>query len=105
MEPMLRCWAINRRQKLRVLFFILLSVTHTSPVYSFWFDEWTGFVYPNRNNLENHIEIGTFKKLDECRNAAISIMQNNGWAVEGDFECGLNCNRKTMPMVCKETSR
>jgi len=84
-----------------VTLFLLIG----GPAHSWWFDEWTGFVYPDRNNLTQHIEIGTFKKLEECRNVAILTMQNNGWATKGDFECGLNCNSSTMPMICKETSR
>ena len=90
---------------MRVCTLVTLFLLIGGPAHSWWFDEWTGFVYPDRNNLTQHIEIGTFRKLEECRNAAILTMRNNGWATKGDFEFGLNCNSSTMPMICKETSR
>lgn len=61
-------------------------------------DVWTGFAYPDKNNLSIHKETGEFESLDECRAATIRFIDSNG-----DYECGLNCDRSTMPMVCEKT--
>ncbi len=48
---------------MRVAIVSIFLLLFCAPAHSWWFDEWTGFVYPDRNNLTQHIEIGTFKKL------------------------------------------
>ena len=48
---------------MRVAIVSIFLLLFCAPADSWWFDEWTGFVYPDRNNLTQHIEIGTFKKL------------------------------------------
>jgi hypothetical protein len=65
-------------------------------------EEWSGFVYPSKSNLSNHREIGTFSSLEQCRNAAVAVIQNAKWR-NADYECGLNCKRGTLPMVCEKT--
>ena len=67
-----------------------------------------GFVYPNKADLTQHIEIGVFSSLEECREAAQDKLVLSGWASSGDYECGLNCEQKAEYgdlFVCKETSR
>ena len=71
---------------------IIVSVLTALISISWWFNNWTGFVYPDRNSPSQHIEIGTFKTLEKCRNVAVLTLKNNGWANKGDFECGLDYN-------------
>ena len=70
-------------------------------------DSWEGFVYPNRNDLTQHVEIGSFETLEQCRSAALNRMSVNGWTNVGDYECGLNCKpwEGTDMKICKETKR
>ncbi|MEZ8449022.1 hypothetical protein AB6C93_24695 [Vibrio splendidus] len=69
-------------------------------------DEWIGFVYPDRNNLWNDRNVGTFSTLEECRNVAADALLAMGANYSGDYECALNCNTSGgKPYVCKETSR
>jgi hypothetical protein len=53
-------------------------------------EEWRGFVYPSRDNLLNHREIGTYSSLEQCRSAALAVITNAKWE-NADYECGLNC--------------
>jgi hypothetical protein len=70
-------------------------------------ERWSGFVYPNRNDLTKHINIGDYKTLEECGRAARNNLQVMK-AYEGDYECGLNCKpMPNMPSVnlCEKTER
>ena len=68
-------------------------------------EEWSGFVYPNKNNLSDHRNIGTYSSLEQCRDAALSLMSSSNW-FNGDYECGLNCKSSSYGvMVCDKTLR
>lgn len=73
--------------------------------------EWRGFVYPNKNDLSKHIEVGIFDSLEKCRNASLGKLNILGKRYEGDYECGLNCRPLknfdgTSDMsICDETQR
>lgn len=70
-------------------------------------DEWRGFVYPSRNDLLVHREIGTYSSLEECRSAANAVIQNAGWK-NADYECGLNCELSSSGSglnICEKTER
>ena len=66
-------------------------------------EEWSGFVYPNKNNLTDHRNIGTYSSLEQCRDAALSLMSTSNW-FNGDYECGLNCKSSSYGgMLCDKT--
>lgn len=73
--------------------------------------EWRGFVYPNKNDLSKHIELGKFDSLERCRNAAIDKLWGLGDRSNGDYECGLNCRPLKNPdgsidiNICEKTER
>ena len=54
-------------------------------------NRWEGFVYPNKNDLANHIGIGSYPSLEACRASAISALAKVSSLARGDYECGLNC--------------
>ena len=60
-------------------------------------ETWTGFVYPDKNDLSIYKSIGTFKTLKQCRSASLSSIDR----YKGDFECGLNCRGS----VCDKTRK
>ena len=72
-------------------------------------EEWTGFVYPDRNELRVHEEIGRHRTLADCRDAARRHIASSGYT-DADYECGLNC-RPMFPSladsveVCDRTER
>ena len=68
-------------------------------------ETWEGYVYPNRNNLSNHVAVGTHQSLDECRAAAINTLNRVSSVSRGDYECGLNCKSNGSLRVCKRTER
>lgn len=71
-------------------------------------EEWEGFVYPNKNNLSEHINIGSYKSLEECRASAINALNKISSVSAGDYECGLNCESKSSMggiKVCEKTER
>jgi len=67
-------------------------------------NEWTGFYYPDKNNLGDStkwkIQSGFISKED-CKNWAIETAGNNQ---SYDYECGLNCKLNSYgSYTCKET--
>ena len=71
-------------------------------------EEWEGFVYPNKNNLSEHINIGSYGTLEECRASAINALNKVSSASSGDYECGLNCESRSGIggiKVCEKTER
>lgn len=71
-------------------------------------EEWEGFVYPNKNNLSEHINIGSYKSLEECRASALNALNKISSVSEGDYECGLNCESRSGMggiKVCEKTER
>jgi hypothetical protein len=69
-------------------------------------ERWDGFVYPEKANLLEVRNIGTYSSLEDCRRAARSVLAALD-ATTGDFECGLNCRPPDSGglHVCEETSR
>jgi len=71
-------------------------------------EEWEGFVYPNKNDLTVHRNIGIYESLESCRSAAWDLLSEISSIERGDFECGLNCEyRSDMGdiKVCEKTER
>jgi hypothetical protein len=78
---------------------------------------WSGYAYPNRNDLTQHLEVGAFTSLEDCRQAAHAVLRRHhestcrGDACDedplarGDYECGLDCKPRNGINVCKETLR
>lgn len=69
-------------------------------------DKYTGFYYPDANNLLNDIQSEeNFKSLEMCKawiDEQISKYNPNGLGY--DYECGKNCNLSSgKPYVCEET--
>ena len=70
--------------------------------------EWEGFVYPDRDDLTIHRNIGIFASLKSCRVAARDILSIISSSELGDYECGLNCeyrNGLEGIKVCEKTER
>lgn len=69
-------------------------------------DEWNGVAYPDGSDLLNHHELGAYPSLEQCREAALSYLEEIGSADSGDYECGRNCEAKGYGvMICEETRR
>ena len=78
-------------------------------IYFVWFaedDVWSAYVYPNANDLMVDHFAGEFSTLENCRDAAKTMIEINGWT-NADYECGLNCEpwEGTSINVCEETLR
>jgi len=70
-------------------------------------EEWTGFAYPNKNNLTTHIKVGEFETLQHCRDATLKYLSSLNAIYKGDYKCGLNCEFKPewQTNVCEETKK
>ena len=71
-------------------------------------ERWDGFVYPNKNDLSNHIAIGTFESIESCRESATRTLNSISSTQRGDYECGLNCKTQSLQTdlkICDETSK
>lgn len=49
--------------------------------------KWKGYVYPDKNNLSQVIELGEFKTEDECNATAINALRRVSSVSAGDYEC------------------
>ena len=70
-------------------------------------DNWDGFLYPNKNDLTEHINVGKFDTLAQCRSAVARYVQENSIrANQFDYECGKNCRGSSTGLsICEETLR
>jgi hypothetical protein len=87
---------------------ILWLITLVLLLSSCFEEEWEGFVYPNKNDLTVHRNIGVYESLESCRAAALNTLTHISTIEKGDYECGLNCeNRSDMGgiKVCEKTER
>lgn len=65
-------------------------------------------MYPNKNDLTQHRNLGAFRTLEECRAAARGFLSELNALDRGDYECGKNCDdgsRLRGIKVCEETLR
>ena len=56
--------------------------------------QWTGTIYPDRENLRDFERVGVFATLDQCRaaaTAAIGQLGDRGANVVAGWDCGQNC--------------
>ena len=67
-------------------------------------DKYRVFVYPNRNDLTNHIEAGEFDSVDAARDVAKEQMRRYP---NCDYEIGKNCEKRSGSSlwICEETFR
>jgi hypothetical protein len=84
---------------------IILGLVVIVMILLFKKDQWSGYFYPDRENLSSWIESPTtFKSLDLCRawahNKATELNLETG---QYDYECGLNCKIKDGMNICKKT--
>ncbi|MBT4710026.1 MAG: hypothetical protein HOB82_00650 [Alphaproteobacteria bacterium] len=57
--------------------------------------QWTGTIYPDRENLRDFERVGVFATLDQCRAAAttaIGELGDRGENVVAGWDCGQNCS-------------
>jgi hypothetical protein len=70
-----------------------------------YFGSWDGYVYPDRGDLTEHVYIGRYKTLDDCRVAARRTIARVSDPRRADYECGLNCKPRDGINVCSRTER
>ena len=71
-------------------------------------DSWEGFVYPNRNDLTRHRNLGKFESLEACRASALGFLAEIKTLDRGDYECGKNCDdgsKLSGIKLCEKTLR
>lgn len=68
-------------------------------------ESWEGYAYPNKNDLGQHIALGQFSSLEECRAAAVDTLRRVSTERKGDYECARDCRDESGLRVCAETTR
>ena len=66
---------------------------------------WQALVYPDRDNLTDHLSIGEFQNLEECRDHAVAWIEDRNLSKVGDYECGWNCEYQDGIYSCEETAQ
>ncbi len=85
---------------------ILVSIASCSDVkIPFTSDKWMATVYPDKNDLTIHRNLGEYNSLNACRDAIYTYMQDMNILETGDYECGKNCRQKSGMSfyICEET--
>lgn len=54
-------------------------------------EEWTAWIYPDKQNTKRSLKGNTFKTLEECRKSSLLKMKELDIENSGDYNCGLNC--------------
>ena len=87
--------------EIRIVLFItiLLSVLGCSN------EHWDGYVYPEKGNSLVHYHVGRFNRLDECREASLTMLKAKHALQRGYYECGKNCKSDSGYYIrsCEET--
>lgn len=67
--------------------------------------DWTGFVYPNAEDLTVSAEIGRFQTFEQCAAGSIRTLGAFGRLGIGTYECGRACSYSpdTGLAICAET--
>ncbi|AXH15242.1 hypothetical protein CRU99_03915 [Malaciobacter mytili] len=68
-------------------------------------EEWTSFIYPDKENTKRSMKSGVYATLNECKEASLNKLKSLG--LEGDYICGLNCtfNEEMKTEVCKKMAK
>jgi hypothetical protein len=88
-----------------VLYFVLAFFFNWWPFNN---ERWDAYVYPNANDLTVFDYQGRYESLDACRSASINRLRVMGKQLQGDYECGLNCQPSDYSNklnVCEETRK
>jgi hypothetical protein len=69
--------------------------------------EWTGWAYPDRNDLTKSESLSGFKSFEECQEATIAKLRSFPDPDAGDYECGYMCrwDASMQTNVCNETRK
>ena len=54
-------------------------------------ERWSGYVFPDRNNLLVNRTVGEFQSLEACKDASMETLQEMNATQNGYYECGKNC--------------
>jgi hypothetical protein len=87
---------------------MLLVISSALLLSSCFKEEWEGFVYPNKNDLTAHRNIGVYESLESCRAASHDMLSRISSINKGDYECGLNCEYRSdmgSIKICERTER
>ncbi len=68
--------------------------------------EWQGWVYPDSENDSVGISLAGFETLDQCREAAVGMLNALPDPAKASYECGRQCrwNTSYKANICKETA-
>lgn len=70
-------------------------------------NSWTGWVYPDRNDLTVSISLEGFRTFEQCQEATVGRLRSLPDPAAADYECGYRCRWEPAlnTNVCKETRR
>lgn len=68
-------------------------------------EEWTSFIYPDKENIKRSMKNGVYPTLKQCQEASLNKIKL--LSLDGDYKCGLNCtfNEGMKTEVCKQMTK
>lgn len=89
------------RNGLSVIAALLLTSCDDRP------EAWTGWAYPNRENLTYSVSLTGFRTFEQCQEATIGALRTFSDPDAGDYECGFKCrwDPNFQTNVCKTTRK
>jgi len=94
--------------KMRFYILLLITIFAATLVACIPHDKWACIVYPDRKNLADVHQIGSFDTLQECGIAAVKTLDRLHALERGDYECGKNCRKDSASpslLICEETTK
>ena len=70
-------------------------------------DEWTSWIYPDKNNTKRSMNNGIFDTLEECKISSLLKLKQLNMSTSGDYACGLDCtfNAGMNTQICSKMSK
>ncbi len=54
-------------------------------------DEWTSWIYPDKNNTKRSMNNGIYDTLKECKTSSLLKLKQLNILKSGTYDCGLDC--------------
>ncbi len=70
-------------------------------------DQWTSWIYPDKNNTKRSMNNGVYDTLKICKISSLLKLKKLNMSTSGTYDCGLNCafHNGMNTQICSEMSK